>query len=146
MDTGSSSKNTRRTIDITNLAQHLGSDVYAALPGLHAFTGCDFTAAFMREGKSRPYDIMVSDASFLTAFSSLGKSTKCSDVEAARFHLFCQLYAPPDCTQPMERLKTSDPCCLPPCNATLLQKISRTNYVALLWKNVKTRTLTDLNQ
>ena len=46
MDIGSSSKNTRNAIDITNLAQNLASDVCAASPGLHTFIGCDFTAEY----------------------------------------------------------------------------------------------------
>ncbi len=31
----------QRTIDITNIAEHLGSEVSEALIGLHVFTGCD---------------------------------------------------------------------------------------------------------
>ena len=41
MDTGSSSLNTRRNIDISNMANALGAIVCAALPGFHSFTGSD---------------------------------------------------------------------------------------------------------
>ena len=35
-----------RYIDLTAIAEHLGSDVCTALPALHAFSGCDSTSAF----------------------------------------------------------------------------------------------------
>ena len=99
MDTGSRSMNTRRTIVITNLTQNLGSDVCAALPDLHAFTGCDFTAEFMWKGKSWPYDIMVSDASFLTAFRSLGKSENVdAEVYTTVPKCVCTMYGQPKCS------------------------------------------------
>ncbi len=54
MEVGNSTNNTRRYIDVSSLATHLGVDVCNALPGLHAFTGSDYTAAFYRKGKVRP--------------------------------------------------------------------------------------------
>ena len=41
MDLGCSSDNTRRYVHIIELANHLGTAVYKALPGYHALTGCD---------------------------------------------------------------------------------------------------------
>ena len=41
MYTGSSSLNTRRNIDISNMANALGAIVCTALPGFHSFTGSD---------------------------------------------------------------------------------------------------------
>ena len=51
MDFGHSSDNTRRYVYITDLAKHIGPVLCKALPGYHALTGCDYTAAFLRKGK-----------------------------------------------------------------------------------------------
>ena len=43
--------NNRRYIDVTNITNRLEEEkpgLPAALPGYHAFTGCDFTSAFYR--------------------------------------------------------------------------------------------------
>ena len=47
MYTGISSLNTRRNIDISNMANALGSIVCAALPGFHSFTGSDISTPLL---------------------------------------------------------------------------------------------------
>ena len=65
-----------------------------ALPGLHAFTGCDFTASFLRKGKVKPYDIVESSKEFQETFSKLGTDSWdtvdeiCKDLEK----FVCVLY------------------------------------------------------
>ena len=150
MDAGKSSDNTRRFIDISALASDLTPSVCAALPSFHAFTGCDYTASFLRKGKTRPFDL------FVTALSELGNSNtldinvaaiieefvcaiygvyNLNDVNLARYHIFRKLNAPSKNGQPLEKIKSYDPCCLPPCKAVLTQKLKHTNYIAMLWKN-----------
>lgn len=156
MDVGSSSMNTRRLINITNLSMVLGPQVCSALPAFHIFTGSDYTAGFMRKGKLRPYDLMVKNQQFLDAFSRIGCSDSvdqevysviekfvCSiygqakhhDVNVARFAMFTNMYAPKNIDQPLLKIKSSDPCCLPPCKSVLFQKVKRCNYVTKLYKN-----------
>ena len=53
------SVNTRRLINISQLATTLTPLVCRALPACNAFTGCDFTASFMRKAKARPYVIWL---------------------------------------------------------------------------------------
>ena len=158
MDTGLSSKNTRRNINITELGNLLTDEICSALPAFHAFTGSDYTAAFLRKGKTKPFKLMESSKAYTQAFSQLGSSKEvdqevlslleeyvCSmygvkkekDVNAARTYLFKKLYCPGDLDKPLEKLKSADPSCLPPCKDVLLQKIKRTNYVAHLWKNAQ---------
>ena len=72
LDIGLSSNNTRRYIDVSLLAAELGEVYCLALPALHALTGCDYTAAFMRKGKLRPLEIMEKDRDFMEMFSKLG--------------------------------------------------------------------------
>ena len=69
METGRSSDNTRRYIDMNNLANHLGSQVCKALSGLHALTGCDYESSFTRKGKVRPLQITRGNNDFLKGLS-----------------------------------------------------------------------------
>ena len=46
----------RRYLDMTAIGQSLGEDVYKALPGMHALTGCDSTSAFVGKGKRQAFN------------------------------------------------------------------------------------------
>ena len=45
----------RRLLNITAAAERLGEEVCAALPGMHAFSGCDSTSAFAHRGKKAAF-------------------------------------------------------------------------------------------
>ena len=115
IDAGLASTNSRRFINIAQLVGALESDVLEALPGLHAFTGSDFTAAFMNKGKQRPFELMMKSKAFVRAFGKMGQEQNLSsdifrDLEASvcalygklhmksvntvRFAMFQQHYAP----------------------------------------------------
>ena len=59
MDTGLSSNNTRRYFNISQLVGHLDRNTTNALPALHAFTGSDYTAAFMSKGKLKALQLIM---------------------------------------------------------------------------------------
>ena len=145
IDLGLSSNNTCRIINISDLAEQLGMPVCNALVSYHAFTGCNF---FMRKGKVRPYQLMVKHQKFIEAFGQLGESvalpadilksleefvcamygsSNIDEVNIARFHIFSKLYAPKDPHQPLDKIKSSDPCCIPPCRPVILEKVKRSN-------------------
>lgn len=44
-------------INCTDLALKLGIKLCQSLPAFHAFTGCDYTAAFSNKGKVKPFQI-----------------------------------------------------------------------------------------
>ena len=46
-----------------------------ALPAFHAFSGCDYLAAFSRKGKLRPFKLLENDRDFQIAFANLGNET-----------------------------------------------------------------------
>ena len=156
MDVGLSANNTRRFIDISLLSSSLGSQLCCSLPALHAFSGSDYTASFMRKGKLKPLEIMRKSQTYLEAFGQLGNSEEMSDettanieafvcamygkynyqkVNEARCALFLQHNKPTNVNQPLEKIKSSDPSLLPPCKVVLAQKIKRCNYVAMVWKH-----------
>ena len=55
MDTGTNARNTRRYINLTAVGEVMGPLLCQSLPAFHAFTGCDYTSAFVRKGKKRPF-------------------------------------------------------------------------------------------
>ena len=72
------SGNPRRYLNVTDIAATLEAKqagLAAALHGLHAFTGCDFTGSFYRKGKVKPLEVLEKDNSedFIRFFQSLTK-------------------------------------------------------------------------
>jgi len=55
MDTGTNARNTRRYINFTAVGEVMGALMCKSLPAFHAFTGCNYTSAFVRKGKKRPF-------------------------------------------------------------------------------------------
>lgn len=161
MDVGLVTNNTRRYIDVSSLGKHLGSTLCCALLALHALSGCDYTSAFIHKGKLRPLALLQKSGEYQEAFKKLGNADKVeqdvvnqleafvcalygkhnlSDVNEARLAIFQQSYAPKSNTGPLDKLRGVNPSLLPPCKATLAQKIKRTNYVVALWKSACTST------
>ena len=50
-----------RFIDITGISQKYGDSSCEALPGLHAFTGCDSVSTFSRKGKQSAIKVILKD-------------------------------------------------------------------------------------
>ena len=51
---GVETKNTLRYVSVNQIYSSL-SQLLSALPAFHALFGCDYTAAFSRKGKIRPF-------------------------------------------------------------------------------------------
>ena len=60
-------KHRRRYVTLTQLGRSLGKQLCLALPGYHAFTGCDTTSAFVGKGKAKPLELIRTNESFCTA-------------------------------------------------------------------------------
>ncbi|XP_065198086.1 uncharacterized protein LOC135829615 [Sycon ciliatum] len=135
-----------RRINVNAASNKLGQEVSSALPGFHAFTGCDTTSAFAGRGKKAAFKLLCSDkpVSVLarSAFVAVGNkfealpaehiatlekytcmlynATQCSSVNDARYQLFCT-----------RSLQSSQ---LPPCRDAFLRHCSRANYQAGVWR------------
>lgn len=159
MDVGLSGMNTRRYINITDSLREMDPGLVKALPGLHAFTGCDFTASFMNKGKLRPFEIVQRTSKYKEAFSKLGEDLssevialleafvcalysrrKFTHVNEVRLDMFLHYYAPKTHTNngPLDKIKGINPSSMPPCQQVLLNKIKRSHYVAEVWKRAST--------
>ena len=127
----------RRYISLSSVAARLGNGVCQALPGLHAFTGCDSTSAFSSRGKKAAFKMLL--AGKVDAMQLLGQDFEVSDelvvlceqfvaclynkldvdeINELRYQLFC---ANPS--------KSSS---LPPTKDALYWHIQRANYQAAL--------------
>ena len=66
----SGTKNRSRCVDIGEISNNLGKELCAALPGLHAFTGCDTTSAFVGKGKKKGLDLLEKSETALAAMQN----------------------------------------------------------------------------
>lgn len=155
MESGLVTNNTRRFIDVTNITEELGNDLDMTLPGFHAFTRLDFTAAFARQEKIKPFRIMCNSTAHMKFFASVGEEVEptrelftgaeqyvcslygqsvCTSVTQARYSLFKIECAPRLERQPLQKIQCIDATLLPPSRAAICEKLKRSNAVALIWK------------
>ena len=147
LEVGVSANNSRRYIDVSKLSQQLGNSVHA-LPGLHAFTGCDYITSFCRLGKKKPFKVAMKDQQCIDAFAALGRlpmpesaeekieEFTCriyghkglKDINKARFLTFCHKHKPAKTSSPFEGIKSIDPTSFAPCRKVLKQQIQQSNH------------------
>ena len=85
--------NTYQYIDVKKVAQMLGADKCKALPGLHAFTGCDTVSAFAGRGKLKGLGLISKSAQHREALTLLGSHWDITDDLHKKLESFtCQLY------------------------------------------------------
>ena len=66
-------KQRTRVIPLHIVSSKLGNDVCSALVGLHAFTGCDPTSAFVGKGKKTAFDLVTRQPRFAATMAQLGQ-------------------------------------------------------------------------
>jgi len=128
--------------------------IQEAILGLHAFTGCDVTSAFVQKGKVRPLRILQKHPEFSDTFKELGTSETISAELVNKLEKFvCHLYGKPAYSSTnklrhdLVRLKYMakghsllscfdgfDISLLPPCRDALKLHIQRANYQTFIWK------------
>ena len=100
LDAGLCANNTRRHINITNLVDNMDIELLDALPGLHALTGCDYTASFMNKGKVKTLDLLKTNMRFSEAVAKLGEDDEVAEeVESSIEAFICALYGKPKMTR-----------------------------------------------
>ena len=128
-------------LDIPNIVERVGPDLCDALPGLHAFTGCDSTSCFAGKGKKAPLKLCRDDSTACQAMSLLGRSF---ELEATSFltceKFVCKLYGCTnvddvnECRYRIFCTKKSPTNTLPPCQSALNKHTERANYQAAIWR------------
>ena len=78
------------------VSSKLGNDVCSALVGLHAFTGCDSTSAFVGESKKTAFDLVTRQPPFAATMVQLGQEFQPSaQLQDAYEEFTCSLYGKP---------------------------------------------------
>lgn len=133
-------KDKKRVLSISNMATHLGEKLTDALPGIHAFTGCDSVSSFHGKGKKSGFTLASQDQ-HIDTFTQLGLDytiaqdhfngleayvcqlyrAKSHSVNDARYELFCS-------STPEERS-------LPPNRDCLMQHAKRASYQTKIWRS-----------
>lgn len=128
-------------LDIPSMVEKVGSSMCDALPGFHAFTGCDFTSAFVGKGKKGPFRICLTDRKYCEAMAQLGGSFDVDSVMLAKAERFvCRMYGSGEtsvneCRYQFFCTRNPQSHSLPPCQDALIKHTQRSNYQAAVWRN-----------
>lgn len=167
LEVGLISTNNLRYIDVIKLYVSLGIELSTSLPAFHALTGCDFTPAFYRKGKQKPFKILEKNTTLQKALSHLRKTEEISPdifsevekfvcqiygiknvftVNEGRFEIFCNAYKPKKDKEAFKaKLKNCDSSNIPPCLQELQEQVLRVNYVCSIWINAIKKTPTNFS-
>lgn len=151
-DTGTG--NSRRQINMSELALSMHARLGDAILGLHAFTGSDTTSCFAGKGKLRPLKYLKKDDTFIDIFARLGTCENVSEEDKSKLESFvCSLYGKScyECVNKVrfDKVRQSfkgrksilsnsdgvDLSQMPPCKQVLDLHIKRANYQTLVWRS-----------
>ena len=80
-------------VDMGKIAHVIGQNACKALPGLHAFTGCDAVNAFAEIGKVKPLKKLLSKKEYQRTFEQLGENWLMSEDLLMQLEAFvCDIY------------------------------------------------------
>ena len=154
MEVGQHTKSNLRYINVNQLFNDYGTSICEALPGFHAFTGCDYTSAFSRKGKVRPFKMLQKNEDAQMMFATLGKEDRITEqnlkiaerfvceiygkknfdsIDEVRLDIFLNKYKPKKSGTPITCVKKMDGSSFPPCSRVIREKLKRTNYICSLW-------------
>ncbi|KAK3731327.1 hypothetical protein QZH41_001755 [Actinostola sp. cb2023] len=128
-------------LEISDIADSAGPQLCDALPGVHAFTGCDSTSSFAGKGKKVAVKICKNDPVACQGMALLGQSFEMDEVPFSECEKFaCKMYGWPDqtdvnnCRYVSFCARQSQSQSLPPCKYALQNHTKRANYQAAVWR------------
>ena len=136
-------KNRTSYINISQLARGLGSQLCQALPGLHAYTGCDTVSAFAGCGKVSALKLLQKNENFWETFQKVGADwTLTPELYAALQEITCQMYSSKSRNTNINEMRYAlfcakkgiESCQLPPCSDSLRKHWLRANYQGAIWR------------
>ncbi|CAG9760131.1 unnamed protein product [Ceutorhynchus assimilis] len=159
--------NNLKTMNFNQLYSKLGQWLCTALPGFHAFTGCDYNPALFRKGNKRPFHVLMASREYQEAFEKLAdlkanryenvlkqieqfvcrfySLKKINEVNGARFTLFQNTYNFKNTSDYFRFTKKKfDGSSLPPCRAELKKHLLRAAYISNIRRNALKKIATEL--
>ena len=109
-----------------------------ALPGFHAFTGSDYTSAFVRKGKVRPFAFLEKDTVAQKAFAQMSSeklNDKSVDILRPQGYMEHHKVAMVILINTTIRFANT----IPPCEAELVEHIHRASFIAKMWASADQR-------
>ena len=132
--------NKRRFIDVNGISQKYGENICEALPGLHAFTGCDNVSTFSGKGKQSAVMVILKDEGLCEIMRELRQSYKVSEELTEKCEMYvCSLYGKSgadvnDVRYALFCQKGSESSQLPPTEDAISKHTRRANYQAVIWR------------
>ncbi|CAC5416826.1 unnamed protein product [Mytilus coruscus] len=132
-----------RLLNVQSMCAKLGENIFRALPGFHAFTGCDSVSALSGKGKSKAFGVLTSSVEFSEGLSCLGETFEevgeelsktferflcalygyeINNIDELRFRIFCNA-------------KNIHCHLLPATKDAMLKHMKRANFQAKIWKS-----------
>ena len=137
-----SSQTRVKYLDVSRMIERIGASTCKALPGFHAFTGCDTVSAFQGREKVLVFRIMAKDQGFQEVFQGLGREWQVSNELYRDLQRFaCPMYCRNAGTNEVNELRYWLFCLkkgnvysnqLPPCDDSLRKHALRANYQAAI--------------
>ena len=128
-------------LEISAIADAAGPHLCDALPGLHAFTGCDSTSAFAGKGKKTALKLCKTDPLACDGMATLGRSFDAETIPFSECEGFvCKMYGKPklvevnECRYITFCAKQGQSQSLPPCQDALRNHTMCANYQAAIWR------------
>ena len=128
-------------LETSAIADAAGPHLCDALPGLHAFTGCDSTSAFAGKGKKTGLKHCKTDPVSCNGMATRGRSFDAETVPFSECEGFvCKVYGKPklvevnECRYITFCAKQGQSQSLPPSQDALRNHTMRANYQAAIWR------------
>ena len=128
-------------LDVKAISDAAGPQLCDALPGLHAFPGCDSVSSFSGKGKKAPLKLCRKNEEASRTMKMLGRTFNADEALLGQCEkVVCCLYGYPGmakvnkCRYQMFASKQKQSHCLPPCEDALKQHTMRANYQSAVWR------------
>lgn len=160
IELGCHSKKSFGSVNINDVANNLADNIKKCLVGYNIFTGCEWEPYFFGKGKTKSFAVLKSDESYQKGFQELGNSHTMTEISMKSIQKYtCDLYNSRKSNVDEARFQTYNKISeikggkveltakgidfrtMPPCNAVLMNKLRRSNYLAYNIKNAHLRSI-----
>ncbi|EDO28806.1 predicted protein [Nematostella vectensis] len=101
-------KQSRTYVDVSKVVLVIGVQMCIALPGFHAFTGCERASAFFGKGKAKALELLHQNSSFVNLFLEMGMYWQLDEELFQKIQEFtCTMYSYLAGTSDVNKLRNS---------------------------------------